>query len=120
MGYHSIAFTDQSMMLIFSLLQDQQGKSNRTEKWKTNANISMANVSTTSGNNVPAIVPSMGGSSHDPGFGSSMKEISYGEQYVIRNETVKATKKVDSEQLAQNRGNAMLRYREKRKNRRHV
>ncbi|KAK1282909.1 Zinc finger protein CONSTANS-LIKE 14 [Acorus calamus] len=36
-----------------------------------------------------------------------------------RNETIKAVTKIDSELLAQNRGNAMLRYKEKRKTRRY-
>ena len=89
-----------------------------TGKWQSSAHCSVVNVSTTSGNNVPMMVPFMG-SSHDPGSGISMKEISFGEQPIIRTEMVKAMKKVDSELLAQNRGNAMLRYREKRKNRRH-
>ena len=88
-------------------------------KWKSSANSSVANLSMTFGNNVPMMVPAIG-SSHDEGSGSSMKEISFGEQPIIRTEMVKAMKKVDSELLAQNRGNAMLRYREKRKNRRHV
>jgi len=75
------------------------------------------NVLPTAGNNVPMMVPCMG-SSQDPGSGSSMQEISFEEQPIFRTEMLKAMK-VDSELLAQNRGNAMLRYREKRKNRRY-
>lgn len=49
------------------------------------------------------------------------KQISFREQGepLVGNETVKETKRFDSEMLAKNRGNAMLRYREKRKTRRH-
>ncbi|KAJ3681289.1 hypothetical protein LUZ60_015778 [Juncus effusus] len=56
---------------------------------------------------------------------SNVKQISFGEQKqqisrnIIRGETVKPVVKLDSDLIAQNRGNAMQRYREKRKNRRY-
>ncbi|KAJ6851363.1 zinc finger protein CONSTANS-LIKE 14-like [Iris pallida] len=78
-----------------------------TGKWNSNHSSSAA-VGLTPAES--AVVRSL--CSHDPVPGSA-NEISFG------NEMVRAVKKVDSELLAQNRGNAMLRYKEKRKNRRH-
>ncbi|ONK56135.1 uncharacterized protein A4U43_C10F4480 [Asparagus officinalis] len=98
-------------------IHPQDSKVSMSGKSKSNPNNSSANASTLSGNNIAAIVPSIG-FLHDPGSGSNTKEISFGEQPIISNE-VKATNKIDSELFAQNRGNAMLRYREKRKNRRY-
>ncbi|KAJ6825748.1 zinc finger protein CONSTANS-LIKE 14-like [Iris pallida] len=90
---------------------------NLTGKWRNNPNMLASIVPTHSENDVSTIVRSIG--SHDPGPGSSSKEISFGEQPNIRNEIVRPANKVNSELLAQNRGNAMLRYKEKRKNRRY-
>lgn len=100
------------------LPSQNQGKVNMSGKWKSNGSSSMLGISVSSANNLPNIVPSMA-SSHEPGSGSSMQEISFAERPIVRNEMVKAMTKVDSELLAQNRGNAMLRYKEKRKNRRY-
>ncbi|ONK72069.1 uncharacterized protein A4U43_C04F15370 [Asparagus officinalis] len=95
-----------------------QGKLSVSGKWNSNGNNSIANGLAHSGSNALAIVPSIG-SSHEAGPISNMKDISFGEQPIIGNEMLTVMKKVDSELLAQNRGNAMLRYREKRKNRRY-
>lgn len=46
------------------------------------------------------------------------RQISFGET-LVRNDMAKETNKLDSQLLAKNRGNAMIRYREKRKNRRY-
>ncbi|KAJ6823678.1 zinc finger protein CONSTANS-LIKE 14-like [Iris pallida] len=102
---------------ILHISSQNLGSVSLTGKWRNNPNSSAAVVPTPSENNVSAIVHSIG--SHDPGPGSSSKEISFCEQPIIRNEIVRAANKVDSELIAQNRGNAMLRYKEKRKNRRY-
>ncbi|OAY73448.1 Zinc finger protein CONSTANS-LIKE 14 [Ananas comosus] len=84
-----------------------------TSKWKSNSSNSENGPVTSS-----AILRPLA-SSHDLGSGSS-KQICFGEQPLVATETlVKPTKKMDSELLAQNRGNAMLRYKEKRKTRRY-
>lgn len=50
----------------------------------------------------------------------SSKDIHFGEQpLAVRGDTMKTKSRADMELLAQNRGNAMLRYKEKRKNRRY-
>ncbi|KAI3931294.1 hypothetical protein MKX01_040211 [Papaver californicum] len=51
---------------------------------------------------------------------SSVKDFHYMEQpFLVKGDTVRATTKADMELLAQNRGNAMLRYKEKKKTRRY-
>ncbi|KAL5724449.1 hypothetical protein ACHQM5_007714 [Ranunculus cassubicifolius] len=49
---------------------------------------------------------------------SSAKEINYMEQPLLKEENTRTTTKADMELLAQNRGNAMLRYKEKKRTRR--
>jgi hypothetical protein len=61
---------------------------------------------TTSGNHVPTSGPAL------------TREISFGDQTVAPAGAERPAMKIDSETLAQNRDNAMQRYREKRKNRR--
>lgn len=61
------------------------------------------------------LIQSFVDSSHDH---SGARQISFGET-LVRNDVVKETNKLDSQLLAKNRGNAMIRYREKKKNRRH-
>ncbi|MCL7024474.1 hypothetical protein MKW94_010773 [Papaver nudicaule] len=51
---------------------------------------------------------------------SSVKDFHYMEQpFLVKGDIVRATTKADMELLAQNRGNAMLRYKEKKKTRRY-
>ncbi|XP_039137640.1 zinc finger protein CONSTANS-LIKE 14-like [Dioscorea cayenensis subsp. rotundata] len=56
---------------------------------------------------------------HDTEPNHAIKEISFTQHPVISSKQFKALNKIDSEQLAQNRGNAMQRYKEKRKTRRY-
>ncbi|WOL12871.1 hypothetical protein Cni_G21639 [Canna indica] len=56
---------------------------------------------------------------HGSSSAGRSKEITFGEPPDGRNETPNMQKDIDSNLLAQNRGNAMLRYKEKRKNRRY-
>nr|XP_010907078.1 zinc finger protein CONSTANS-LIKE 14 [Elaeis guineensis] len=92
---------------------------NTTSKWKSNSNNSTVNGPTAPGNYASTTVTPLCSSSQDPGPGGDARQIIFGKQPLLRNETVKETKMVDSELLAQNRGNAMLRYKEKRKTRRY-
>lgn len=85
-----------------------------SSKSKASSSNSMIDGRTTSRNPISAIVrplaPETGG--------GGVRQISFGEQPFITGTPIQPTKKIDSEFLAQNRGNAMLRYKEKRKNRR--
>ncbi|XP_008790714.2 zinc finger protein CONSTANS-LIKE 14-like [Phoenix dactylifera] len=92
---------------------------NTTSKWNNNSNNSATNGPTDSGNDASTTVRPLCLASHNSGPGGNARQISFGEQPLLGNETVKETKKVDSELLAQNRGIAMLRYKEKRKTRRY-
>lgn len=103
-------------LLSLSLLQLNM---QTTSKWQNNAHNSALQGTATSGNSKFTIVSSVG-NSHDTGLGGTIKEISFQEHTFIRSESFKETQKIDSERMAQNRGNAMQRYKEKRKNRRHV
>lgn len=92
---------------------------NSTSKWKCNSNNLAINGPTASANDATTTVRPLCSSSHDPGPGGSASQVSCGKQPLLRNETVKTNDKVDNELLAQNRGNAMLRYKEKKKTRRY-
>nr|XP_010911517.2 zinc finger protein CONSTANS-LIKE 15 [Elaeis guineensis] len=92
---------------------------NATSKWKSNSNNSETDGPTDSGNNASTTVRPLCPASHNPGLSANARQISFGEQPLLGDETVKATKKVDSELLAQNRDIAMLRYKEKKKSRRY-
>lgn len=92
---------------------------NTTSKWRSNSNNSAINGLTASGNNASTVVRPSCSSSHDPGPGGKTRQISFGKHPLLENETIKAIDKVDSKMLAQNRGDAMLRYREKKKTRRY-
>ncbi|XP_038989347.1 zinc finger protein CONSTANS-LIKE 14-like isoform X2 [Phoenix dactylifera] len=82
----------------------------RTGKWQNNATDSAK----------PSGTKTLTGYLHDPGPVDKSKEISFGEQsYYISNGTAEETKKADSQLLAHNRDKAMLRYKEKRTNRRY-
>ncbi|KAG0480899.1 hypothetical protein HPP92_011757 [Vanilla planifolia] len=59
-------------------------------------------------------------SSQSPALGTTSKEISFGEGPLIRNELVNSFKNVNCDLLAEKRDNAMQRYKEKRKTRRHA
>ncbi|KAH7686725.1 B-box-type zinc finger domain-containing protein [Dioscorea alata] len=89
-----------------------------TSKCQNNVHNSALQGTATSGNSKFTIVSSVG-NSHDTGLGGTIKEISFQEHTFIRSESFKETQKIDSERMAQNRGNAMQRYKEKRKNRRY-
>ncbi|KAM0947113.1 putative transcription factor C2C2-CO-like family [Dioscorea sansibarensis] len=56
---------------------------------------------------------------HDTEPSHAIKEISFTQRPVISSKQFKASNKINTEQLAQNRGNAMQRYKEKRKTRRY-
>ncbi|XP_072972456.1 zinc finger protein CONSTANS-LIKE 14-like [Typha angustifolia] len=103
---------------IHSVSSQHLSAVNMASKWKSNSSNSAVDEPTTSGNHVSAIVRPLS-SSHDPVTGGSVRQISFGEQPLVNSETVRQAKKIDSELMAQNRGNAMLRYKEKRKNRRY-
>ncbi|KAJ0969246.1 hypothetical protein J5N97_022123 [Dioscorea zingiberensis] len=76
------------------------------------------NFAATSGNSkLTAVRPA--NASHDIEHGHVIKEISFTQPPFITSDPIKVTNKIDSEQLAQNRGNAMQRYKEKRKMRRY-
>ncbi|XP_020089560.1 zinc finger protein CONSTANS-LIKE 15-like [Ananas comosus] len=85
-----------------------------SSKSKASSSNSMIDGATTSGNPISAILRPLA-----PETGGGVRQISFGEQPVITGTPIQPTKKIDSEFLAQNRGNAMLRYKEKRKNRRY-
>lgn len=103
---------------IHHMSSPKLGATDILSKWKSNRGNSMLNGSSFSNSNLPNITcPAV--SSQNPVLGSCSKEISFGEQHLIRNELVNSFKKVDSELLAEKRGNAMLRYKEKRKTRRY-
>ncbi|XP_042472653.1 zinc finger protein CONSTANS-LIKE 14-like isoform X1 [Zingiber officinale] len=89
----------------------KQNNSAAAAKWKHNSNFSEVKGPTDS---MPTLIQSFVDSSHDL---SRTRQISFGE-ILVRNDIVKETNKLDSQLLAKNRGNAMIRYREKRKNRR--
>ncbi|MQM20622.1 hypothetical protein Taro_053645 [Colocasia esculenta] len=89
-------------------------------KWQNNPS-SVSNWGTNKSSNKSAtILRQSGVSSCEARPSCSTKDISFGEQPLDPgNGTAKAASRVDSELLAQNRGNAMMRYKEKRKSRRH-
>ncbi|CBI38177.3 unnamed protein product, partial [Vitis vinifera] len=79
-------------------------------------------AATSESNNLPIARPSSGSAFAKPKSFSGSKDIELTEQSILmRGESGRtaATTKVDLEQLAQNRGNAMLRYKEKKKTRRY-
>jgi hypothetical protein len=78
-----------------------------SNKRKVNSCTSTMDGPTTSGNHVPTSGPAL------------TREISFGDQTVAPTGAERPVMKMDSEMLAQNRDNAMQRYREKRKNRRY-
>lgn len=76
---------------------------------------------TSESNNLPIAKPSSGSAFGKPKDSSSSKEIKFMEQsFLLRHDKVAtaASTKADLELLAQNRGNAMQRYKEKKKTRR--
>jgi hypothetical protein len=77
-----------------------------SNKGKVSSCTSTIDGPTTSGNHVPTSGPAL------------TREISFGDQTVAPAGAERSAMKIDSETLAQNRDNAMQRYREKRKNRR--
>ncbi|KAJ4805401.1 zinc finger CONSTANS-like protein [Rhynchospora pubera] len=87
-----------------------------TGKRKSNSSHPAVDGPTTSETQIPGVIGQFG-SLIDP----AVKQISFVEHQrnLVREETVKQFAKLDSEATAQNRGNAMQRYREKRKNRRY-
>ncbi|CAL9057900.1 unnamed protein product [Musa banksii] len=89
-------------------------------KRKHSSSCSPVEGPTTSGNNTLTRIRPFVALSHEHGSVGA-KQISFREQGepLVGNETVQETKRFDSEMLAKNRGNAMLRYREKRKTRRY-
>ncbi|XP_044490210.1 zinc finger protein CONSTANS-LIKE 15-like [Mangifera indica] len=77
---------------------------------------------TSESNNLPIAKPSSGSAFGKPKDSSSSKEIKFMEQsFLLRHDKVAtaASTKADLELLAQNRGNAMQRYKEKKKTRRY-
>ncbi|KAL0918773.1 hypothetical protein M5K25_010806 [Dendrobium thyrsiflorum] len=92
---------------------------NILSKWKSNKCNSGLNGPSSSSNNLSSISCPAVSSSHNPVLGSNSKEISFGEQPLIRTELVDSFKRVDTELLAEKRGTAMQRYKEKRKTRRY-
>ncbi|GJN04095.1 hypothetical protein PR202_ga21613 [Eleusine coracana subsp. coracana] len=78
-----------------------------SNKRKVSSCTSTIDGPTTSGNHVPTSGPAL------------TREISFGDQTVAPAGAERPAMKFDSETLAQNRDNAMQRYREKRKNRRY-
>uniref|UniRef100_A0A1D1XLJ6 Zinc finger protein CONSTANS-LIKE 15 n=1 Tax=Anthurium amnicola TaxID=1678845 RepID=A0A1D1XLJ6_9ARAE len=88
-------------------------------KWQ-NGSSSLNHWPTKSPNKTSTELRSPGASSCEPRPSCSTKDISFGEQpLVLGNGIAKAACRADSELLAQNRGNAMMRYKEKRKTRRY-
>lgn len=88
-------------------------------KWQ-NSSSSVSHWPSKSSNKTPTVMRPSGASSCEPRPSCSTKDISFGEQPLgLGNGTAKAASTVDSELLAQNRGNAMMRYKEKRKTRRY-
>ncbi|XP_020578086.1 zinc finger protein CONSTANS-LIKE 13-like [Phalaenopsis equestris] len=87
-------------------------------KWKGKKGNSILNGPSSS-NNLPTISCPAVSSSLNPGRGSISKEISFGEQPLVRTELVNSFKKVDTQLLAEKRGTAMQRYKEKKKTRRY-
>ena len=74
-------------------------------------------------NNLPITRPSSGSAFGKPKCYDASKDIQFTEHSVLlRGETTRtaAITKADMEMLAQNRGNAMLRYKEKKKSRRYI
>nr|WQK28213.1 CONSTANS-like protein 5 [Cymbidium sinense] len=88
-------------------------------KWKSNKGNSKVSGSSSSNKNLPTISRPAVSSSHNPVRGSISKEISFGDQPLVRTELVNSFKKVDTQLLAEKRGTAMQRYKEKRKTRRY-
>ncbi|KAK8964720.1 Zinc finger protein CONSTANS-LIKE 14 [Platanthera guangdongensis] len=91
--------------------------SNMLTKWKTNQENSILSGPSSSTDNLPAI-PSVS-SSHKSILDSHNNDISFSDQPLLRNELVNSFKQADSELMAEKRGNAMQRYKEKRKTRRY-
>ncbi|KAG9446273.1 hypothetical protein H6P81_012401 [Aristolochia fimbriata] len=82
-----------------------------SRKWQGNSHQSSMQTPTTSGYNMLSQVRAST---------ATAKEIHFGDQpSVVGNEKRKSVNKADMELLQQNRDNAMLRYKEKRKNRRY-
>jgi hypothetical protein len=99
---------------VFLLLQLSTTKAVTTGKRKSNSCHPEVDGPTTSESRVASVIGQFG-SLVDP----TVKQISFVEhqQNIVRGETIKLAK-LDTESIAQNRGNAMQRYREKKKTRR--
>ncbi|XP_058103002.1 zinc finger protein CONSTANS-LIKE 15 isoform X2 [Magnolia sinica] len=89
-------------------------------KWQNNLNQPASQVPSTSGSNIFPLRPSAT-TFPEPRANSSSKDFLFSKHpSPFSGEAAKpATSQADMELLAQNRGNAMLRYKEKRKNRRY-
>ncbi|KAJ4711474.1 Zinc finger protein [Melia azedarach] len=76
---------------------------------------------TSESNNLPIARPSSGSAFGKPKGSSSSKDIQFDQPFLVTNDGMRtaATTKADLELLAQNRGNAMQRYKEKKKTRRY-
>lgn len=85
---------------------------NTAAKWKQNSIYSATKGPASAVNTSALMITSL----HDHG---SAKQTPFGELSFGIN-MIKETKMLDSELLAKNRGNAMIRYREKKKTRRHA
>lgn len=86
-----------------------------TGKRKSNSSHPAVDGPTTSETRIPGVISQFGSL-----IDAAVMQISFVEhqQNLVKGETVKHLAKLDSESIAQNRGNAMQRYREKKKNRR--
>lgn len=93
------------------------GSVNTTKKGKGTSRSSSINPHTTSGNKTSNVGRNYG-SSQVP-CRSTSTEFSFEEPPLVHHEIEKTTKKMDSESLTLNRDHALLRYKEKRKNRRY-
>ncbi|XP_068656695.1 zinc finger protein CONSTANS-LIKE 14-like [Aristolochia californica] len=105
------AHDDLSSTNIQQISTSNMGTMESSRKWQGNSNQSSIQTPTTSGYNM---LPQVGASA------STAKDLHFGDQpSLVRIEKGKSMNKADMELLQQNRDNAMLRYKEKRKNRRY-
>lgn len=96
------------LVLICPILKIQNNSNNPT------ANQGSA---TSESNNLPIARPSSGSAFGKPKGSSSSKNIQFEQPFLVR---TTAAAKANLELLAQNRGNAMQRYKEKKKTRRYI
>ena len=103
---------------LCSFFVTSQASTASNKRLKVSSGTSTTDGPTTSGSHVPASVPTSVSSCHDRGAAPT-REISFGDQTIVPAGAERPTTRIDSETLALNRDNAMQRYKEKRKNRRH-